>query len=327
MKALVLTGVRQVAMQEMPIPTPKEGEALIRVRATGICGSDLHGFLGHSPRRQPGLVLGHEVVGTVESDGPMRGRRVAVNPLITCGSCRSCRAGRQNCCPTWRLLGMDQTHGGFAEYVVAPEKNLNPLPGHVSDAAAVMIEPLANALHLVSHVPSTAGSFPTAILVGGGTLGACILVVAKAKGIRVEWVIEPNPLRAKAAEALGAGRTADPRGFVPAEKLDIAFEAVGNQSARRLAVDSVANGGTVLLLGLTENENALRFQEIVRKEIRLQGSFAYTDTDFAEAVTFVSEGRADFSPWTDLAPLDRGQQCFERLASDPGDRLKIGLSL
>src|SRR3954463_4283946 len=111
MKALVLSGKERMEMQEVPTPRAGIGEVLLRVSAAGICGSDIHGFLGHSPRRKPGLVLGHEAVGVIEEmasgvSGFKPGQRVYVNPLISCGKCEACRSGRENCCATWRLLGM-----------------------------------------------------------------------------------------------------------------------------------------------------------------------------------------------------------------------------
>src|SRR5580693_9039885 len=121
MKALLYSALKTLEMCDLPEPVAGPGEVKIRVAATGICGSDVHGFLGHSARRQPGLVLGHETLGVVVAgDDSLAGKRVSVNPLMTCGTCAACRAGRQNVCRSWKLLGLDQTNGGFAEYVVVP---------------------------------------------------------------------------------------------------------------------------------------------------------------------------------------------------------------
>ncbi len=305
--------------------------------ATGICGSDLHGFLGHSARRQPGLILGHETMGRVtEGDDDIVGKRVSVNPLIACGHCSACRAGRHNCCPTWRLLGMDRTHGGFAESIVAPRRNVHPISDSVSDAAAVMVEPLANAFHILSMIPMTAGLLPTAVIVGGGTLGACILSVALARGIQVLAVSEPNSLRAGAVLELGASRVLDPRAVDVVKEVmsmtdglgvSVAVDAVGSDLTRNTAASLVCRGGTALLLGLDEGPTSFNFFDLVRREVRLQTSFAYTEHDFAQALAFVVSGEVDFSAWTDVFPLERGQEAFETLASSPGDRLKVALSL
>src|SRR5215213_6140743 len=140
MKALVLTGPQRVEMQELPQPRPGPGEVLLRVSLAGICGSDVHGFLGHSPRRKPGLVLGHEAVATVAEAHPtvdggaaIVGRRVYVNPLVSCGSCPACLSGRQNTCRSWRLLGMDRVHGTYAQFVCVPAGQVLPVSDHVED--------------------------------------------------------------------------------------------------------------------------------------------------------------------------------------------------
>ena len=335
MKALVYSALKTLEMRDVAEPEIGPGEVKIKVAATGICGSDVHGFLGHSARRQPGLILGHETCGVVvEGDDNAVGRRFSVNPLITCGLCGACRAGRHNCCRTWRLLGMDTLHGGFSDYVVVPRRNIYPLPDSVRDAAAVMIEPLANAFHILSMIPPTAGLLPHVAILGGGTLGACILSVAGARGLQVVAVSEPNPLRAGVAKALGATTVVDPTtDDMVAEVMtrthgvgvSVAIDAVGTAETRNAAASMVAKGGTALLLGLDQGPTTFDFFDLVRREVRLQTSFAYTEHDFAAAHHFVESGAVDFSPWTDILNLDQGQAAFERLIQNPGDRIKIAL--
>ncbi len=337
MKALVYTAPRTLEMREVEEPSPGPGEVRVRVGMTGICGSDMHGFLGHSARRKPGLVLGHETHGVVSAlgagvDADLRDKWVSVNPLASCGRCAACRAGRQNVCADWRILGLDTTAGAFAESVCVPARTVYPLPAHVSDTEAVMIEPLANAVHLLSLAPVHAGMFPTAAIFGGGTLGAAVLSVARTRGIRVVALVEPNPKRAKVAEALGAERVLDPNTDDVAAEIyrltdgrgvDLTVDAVGREVVRQAAAASVTRGGTVLLLGLDQGPTSLDFIDLIRREVRLQCSFTYTDADFAAAFDLVARGAVDYRPWTDVLPLSEGQQAFERLAADPGDRLKI----
>src|SRR5437867_3563306 len=183
MKALVLVGKEQVEMQEVPAPRPAVEEVLLRVSTAGICGSDIHGFLGHSPRRKPGLILGHEAVGVVAELGAgvknvRQGQRVYVNPLISCGKCEPCLSGRENCCASWRLLGMDRVHGAYAEFVAVPALQLRVIPGAISDERAVWAEPLANIVHCF-RISMSDRPRSMAIL-GAGTMGALGLTVAKA---------------------------------------------------------------------------------------------------------------------------------------------------
>ena len=335
MKALVYTALKTMDMQEVSEPERVPGDVKIRVSATGICGSDVHGFLGRSARRQPGLILGHETMGVVvDGDPSLLGKRVSVNPLISCGQCSACRSGRQNCCPTWRLLGMDHTHGGFAEFIAVPRRNVHLLPDTVSDAAAVMVEPLANAFHILSMIPTTAGLLPTAAILGGGTLGACILSVAKARGLRVLAVSEPNPQRAAVARSLGATTVIDPLQtdvvarileMTDGKGVSVAVDAVGNTNTRNVATAIVERGGTALFLGLDQGPTSFDFFDLIRREVRIQTSYAYSEHDFAAALDFVINGEVDFSPWTDTYPIAEGQAAFEKLVADPADRLKVTL--
>ena len=339
MKALRYCAVRTVEWIDLPDPEPGAGEVRVRVSGTGICGSDVHGFLGLQARRQPGLVLGHETVGVVDAvgtgvDGSWEGRRVAVNPLVSCQKCRNCLAGRHSVCESWYLIGLDRVPGAMAQWFVIPERNVRPLPDHVDDNAAVMIEPLANAVHLLSHVPEHAGTFPSIVVVGGGTLGAATLVAAKARGWNVVAAVEPNPGRAAAMKALGAPVCIDPREGNAVELIrdltdgrgpDVVADCVGRAVTRKMGADSVARGGTVLLLGLDEGPTELDFIDLVRREVRLQCSYTYREADFADALALVAAGVADFGKWTDRVSMEDGQRAFDRLVADPGDRLKIVL--
>jgi L-iditol 2-dehydrogenase len=158
--------------------------------------------------------------------------------------------------------------------------------------------------------------------------------VARARGLRVVAVSEPNARRGAVAQRLGAERVLDPRSedAVAAIRdltgglgVDLAIDAVGREDTRRAAAASVTRGGTALLLGLETGNTTLDFLDLIRREVRLQTSFTYTDGDYATALEMVARGAADFTPWTDLLPLAEGQRAFERLVTDPQDRVKIAL--
>ena len=340
MKALVMTQFGRVEMQERPEARAGAGEVLVRVSATGICGSDVHGFIGKSARRQPGLVLGHETMGVVTELGEgvsakeLLNRRVSVNPLISCQRCENCAAGRQNVCTNWRLIGLDKLPGAFADAVALPLRQVTPLPDSVSDAEAVMIEPLANAVHMIALAPVHAGMFPTAVIYGGGTLGVSILAVCRARGIRVLAVVEINPGRAKVAETLGAERVLNPKTQdVPAEILkmtggrgvDLGLDAVGLEVTRHGTLACTTRGGTAIFLGLDQGPTNLDFIDLIRREIRIQCTYGYTEKDFAAAFDLVARKAVNFARWTDIEPLSEGQSAFDKLVKDPGDRMKIEL--
>ncbi|MBI2190546.1 MAG: alcohol dehydrogenase catalytic domain-containing protein [Planctomycetes bacterium] len=205
MKALVYTAPRRVEIREMDQPRPGPGEALIRVQTAGICGSDMSGFLGHSTRRRPPLILGHEVAGRVEAiEGPgfQPGERVCINPLFACLRCENCLAGRQNLCRQWRLLGMDNVQGAFAEWVLAPIASLVSIPEDLPEELAAMPEPLANGVHLLSM--ASPRPFGVMAIFGAGTQGTLILCLAKALGYREIYVVDINGDRLAIAAKLGA---------------------------------------------------------------------------------------------------------------------------
>ena len=331
MKALVLSWKEKVEMQEVPSPRAGTGEVLLRVSTAGICGSDIHGFLGHSPRRKPGLILGHEAVGVISELGPgvknfREGQRVYVNPLISCGKCEACRSARENCCDSWRLLGMDRVHGAYAEFVAVPTSQLRAIPEGVSDERAVWAEPLANIVHCF-RISMNEKPRAMAIL-GAGTMGALGLTVAKARGIQKVLIFDKNEARLKAAKEIGADEVAnveehgrDARGTTAA--VDYVFDAVGVTAMRRLALDVCKRGGRIAFLGMGENESSLPFVDMIRKEQAIFTSFAYTPADFAESVRLIESGTGPLLKWMETTPLEQGQEAFMKMTHDPGGTLKL----
>ena len=147
MKALVYTANEEMTFRDEPNPQPDAEDALISIHSVGICGSDMHAYLGHDERRIPPLILGHEAVGTVV-EGSNPGKTVVLNPLITCGKCKPCLDGRQNLCAERDLIGMYRP-GAFAEQIAIPEKNLIAVPSGMDTNKAALTEPGATALHAV----------------------------------------------------------------------------------------------------------------------------------------------------------------------------------
>lgn len=344
MKALVYSAVKTVTMETRPEPTPGPDEILLKVRGTGICGSDMAGFLGLNPRRQPPLILGHEAIGTVAKmpqnppapgrEWPFReGQRVVVNPLMPCGQCAACRAGKTNICADWRLLGMDRVEGAFAEYAVVPAKNVFPVPNDLPDPRAVMIEPLANGVHLFNLI--SRHGFGTLAIIGAGTQGSLMLSLARLLGYRDIAIVDINPARLEVAKRLGAkypinAKEADPvtavRDCFDGAGADIVIDAHGDQTARANSVGMVKKGGEILLLGLHVVESSIAFNTVVRNEIRLQGSFAYVAADFAQAKKLIENGDVDLSAYTESVPLEAGQAAFDKLHTAPGATMKILLT-
>jgi len=324
MRALVYTAPKKMLVEDRPRPAVQENEVEIAVDAAGICGSDVSGFLGHSRRRIPPLVLGHELVGRTPE-----GKRVVANPLIHCGHCAACLSGAQNLCSSWRLLGLDRTEGCYAEYVSLPNSHLYEIPDDLSDARAVMAEPLANIVHLF-RIAAPAPFFRMGI-VGGGTMGSLALLAARRLGVREILVQDLSDARLQVARQMGAAaavNVSSEEGRVEARRfagngLDLVLDASGVGAARQAAFDLCRPGGTVVLLGMGAEKSEIDFVTSIRKEHRVVMSFAYTPVDFERSLSLLIGGEIDLTPWTVEMALEEGQQAFDRITTNPGDTLKI----
>lgn len=324
MRALVYTAVRVVEMQERERPKPLAGEAVVTVEAAGICGSDMSGFLGHSRRRLPPLVLGHELVGRLAD-----GRRVVANPLVSCRRCSACLGGALNLCSTWRLLGMDQTAGCFAEFVSVPTEQIYEIPEEMPTVRAVLVEPLANVVHLLRL--ATPQPFFRMGIVGAGTMGALALLTAHRIGVREVLVQDVNDERLASMRDMGAtlavnvstaeGRD-EARRFAGAG-LDLVLDANGSSAARQAAFDLCRPGGQVVLLGMAEEKSEIDFVSSIRKEHRVVMSFAYTPLDFERSLALLKAAEIDLTPWSAELPLEEGQRAFDKLTQSPGATLKM----
>ncbi len=339
MKALVYVAPEKMEVQDIPRPAPQPGEALLRVSGAGICGSDLHGFLGHSERRKPGLVFGHEAVATIADVHPSvkdwrPGQRVCVNPLISCGACPACLAGRQNLCASWRLFGMDRLHGTYAEYLASPVTQLHALSDSITDAAAVLTEPLANIVHF--YRISMTGLPGSAAIFGAGTIGTLALLMAKLSGIPRVCVIDRNEKRLEVVKELGADHVVNSdredaaaavRRFTDGEGAEYVIDAVGHAPTRRAAAAACRRGGRLLFIGMAENESALPWIEMIRDEKAVFTTFAYTPMDFATSLKLLEARRIDLTRWTEAMPLERGQEGFMKMTYDPGPTMKLMLKI
>ena len=334
MKALVYVGPEKVEIQDLPVPAPEAGEALLRIHASGICGSDIHGFLGHSERRKPGLILGHEAVATVEKVHASvadwkPGRRVVINPLMPCWKCPACLAGKQNLCATWKVLGLDRVHGTYAEFVSLPTTCLYPVSETLSEAEAIMTEPLANVVHFfrisMSEVPDSL------TILGAGPIGMLALSMAKLRGIARVCIVDKNEKRLEVARQLKADQTFSAAKGDPVAAVrewsdggtEFVIETAGIEATRRQAINCCRRGGRVLFIGMSEMESSLPWIEMIRDEKSVFTTFCYTPRDFLTALRLIEAKRLDLTPWTETRPLDDGQAGFLKMARDPGSTLKM----
>jgi L-idonate 5-dehydrogenase len=228
---------------------------------------------------------------------------------------------------------MDQTAGCYQEFVSVPETQVYEIPDELSDAQAVVAEPLANIVHLF-RIAAPLPFFRMGI-VGGGTMGSLALLTAKRLGVHEVLVQDVSEVRLETARRMGATLAAnssteegreEARRFVE-HGLDLVLDASGVGAARQAAFDQCRPGGLVVLLGMGEERSAIDFVTSIRKEHRVAMSFAYTPADFERALKLLTAGEIDLRPWTVELPLEEGQQAFDRMTKEPGETLKMMLRI
>ncbi|MEM7687119.1 MAG: alcohol dehydrogenase catalytic domain-containing protein, partial [Pseudomonadota bacterium] len=254
MRALYYTGTMEMEMRDTPVPVAGPDQSVIRVSHSGICGSDMHAWHGHDPRRVPPLILGHEAVGIAE-DGPHAGKRVAINPLLTCGVCWACASGNEHLCAERALIGL-KVPGAYAEHVAIDTANLTVLPDDLAFEQAVLAEPLAVCVHAVRiGYERHAGPADEVVVLGGGAIGLLAAFVYRHRGAGTLWIAETNPVRRAALEQVIDARVYDPTGSDgPAlESVDMVFDAVGSGRTRAAASALVRAGGTIVHTGLQDS--------------------------------------------------------------------------
>lgn len=337
MQALVWEGPRQMNMREVEQPKPAADEVLIQVAYSGICGSELGGYLGHNSLRKPPLIMGHEFSGEIVDMGDQAaaikpalalGARVTVNPLIHDPWSRAALQGRQQLNRTRKIIGIHRP-GSYAHYVTAPAVNTYPLPDRLSLEHAALTEPLACAVRAAKL--SGAGATSSALITGLGPIGLLTLQVLKQSGVRLIIATDTDPDRRAIGEHFGV-TVLDPlvtnvvdavRERTNGEGVDAAVDAVGVGVTRRDCVQAVTWGGTVVMVGLHEEESTLQANYMIRSEVTVRGSFAYSTLDFEDALTWLADGRLEIDPWLVHAPLAEGGANFERLLGKPGPVAKI----
>jgi 2-desacetyl-2-hydroxyethyl bacteriochlorophyllide A dehydrogenase len=307
MKAAVYKGIEDVRVEDVPEPQPAADEVVVEVSACGICGSDLHTYL-HGSFVEPGQVMGHEFSGRVvaaggEVQGIAVGDRVTAVPIVPCGQCARCAEGRYNLCGVAWTTGIAYGKpGAFAERVRIPQavlgENVFKLGDEIGDEAGATVEPLAVAAHAVKLAPDVEGA--TALVLGLGTIGQQVVQVLRAKGARRVLGVDLSQLRLDAARELGAEAIDGSAGIEQAlagaigdgEEIDVVFECSGVPALATAALDTIRAGGTIVVLALYDDPVTFNPTSLVQKELRLQGSIAYTGEDFAEAIELLRSGAA-----------------------------------
>ena len=313
MKALVYTGPKAMAYQDVPAPRSSADVSLVQIQSVGICGSDMHGYLGHDDRRPAPLILGHEGAGVVES-GPLAGSRVTINPMVTWLECEACLEGRVNLCPNRQLLSMPPREGAFADFVAIPARNLTVIPDTLSFDHAALAEPLAVCWHSVRlglEAVFGANDDVKALVIGGGAIGVGSALCLHANGVVDITVSEPNPVRAEALKSIGSFKVSDPNAApLKDSHYDLVIDAVGFGGTRANASATVKPGGVIVHVGLGDSSEGFDVRRATLQEITFIGTYTYTNEDFTQTVDGLANGLFGSLDWYETRPLSEGAQAF-----------------
>ena len=342
MQAVVLRKPFDLELADVARPDAGHDEVLVKVTNSGICGTDLKIFTGTMPASYP-IIMGHEMAGEVVAGADGRrirqGDRVLVDPVLYCGSCFDCRAGRTNLCPNGGVIGRE-VNGGFADYVVAPRSHVYPLPPTIDSRDAPLIQVLTTVLHAQrracvggSHGSGSAGDSQSVAVLGLGVSGQLHVQLAKARGAFPVIGVTRSAWKRGVADRLGADFTAPTgedairavNGATQGHGADVVIESTGMVASIADAIAMVRPGGTVVLFGIcTAIEGPLPFYQLYFKEPTLISARAAMGEDFPESIDLVADGRITLSPLvTQVMPVAQLAQALGMLKSDADGRMKI----
>lgn len=305
MKVALLRRPYQLELVDRPVPRAGADEVLIRLRAAGICGSDIHGLAGEHPLMTLPRVLGHELAGQVEAvgsevTGVSPGDHVVVDPMLRCGHCRPCRLGRYNCCENLQVLGV-HTDGGFAEFIALPQRQVYPVPEDLPWEVGALVEPLAVGAHGVARAKVTDSN--RVVILGAGTIGLAALLAAKQYQVQA-IVLDILDWKLERARALGADLVLNPAtedavagvmDFTDGQGAEVVLEAAGSPATVASTVNYVASAGRIGIIGITAQEIPLHQSEFTRKEVDLHFSRNSLD-QFPRVIRRITRGEIDPRP-------------------------------
>ena len=329
----VVADLDRVTVETVERPEPGPGAALVRMRVTGVCGSDTHAVHGRHPFISLPYHPGHEVVGVVEAVGAqvgsvVAGQRVTVEPTLPCGHCKTCTTGRANLCENLQFFGCGWAQGGMADFFTVPADRLHAVPDDLDDHTAALIEPLSTPVHAVRLAGDVSGR--SAVVLGAGPIGLLVLAVLRAHGARRVVVTDVLPAKRERALSLGAHDVADAAAPDVADQVraalgesaDVVFDCVAVQATITQAVALASKGGTVVVVGVPAREVTVPLPVVQDHQIRIQGSATYLAEDYRESIRLLQTGavrKQDIV--TAVHELDRAADAFADSAS--GDHVKV----
>jgi L-iditol 2-dehydrogenase len=342
MKALVMTDYMRFAVEDVPDPTIGDTDVLVRVEACGICGSDVHGMDGSTGRRRPPVIMGHEASGVIEAVGRgvtahRRGDRVTFDSTVYNPNSFFSQRGMLNLCDDRRVLGVScedyRQNGAFAELVAIPQHILYPMPERMTFGQAALVEPVSIAVHARNLTPLAPGD--TALVVGTGLIGLMMIQVLKSTVVEQIIAVDVDDGRLEQARQLGASHAfnskthdvaAEVKAVTAGRGADVAFEAVGIEATVRTSIAAVRKGATITLIGNLARDLSLPLQQVVTRQLRLQGTCASAG-EYPECLDLISSGKVDVDRFISAeGTLDEGGDWFHRLYKKEPGLMKVILN-
>ena len=280
----------------------------------------MHAYHGNDNRRIPPLILGHEISGVVDK-GKENGKKVVLNPLITCGLCDYCKNGKEHLCGKRIVLGMNrpvERQGGFAEFVSIPNKNIYELPKNLNMEEAPIAEPCAVALHAV-ELGEKEISKPIKdnkiLIIGAGAIGLlCGLILSKVKKCRDIVIVDPNSKRLKESlKYLEADGTKPDSKIIANDQFDFVFDSVGLEVTRQQAIKCIKPGGVIIHIGLTQPAGVFDFRKATLQEITFVGTYCYTNKDFEKTLDILNNKKIGSLDWIEYRELKEGSSAFKEI--------------
>jgi len=337
MKALVLTAAKTLQVQEKEMPTiQKADDVLIEVKAVGICGSDVHAYHGTLSTVVYPRIIGHEVVGVVRAVGNSvkqvkPGDHAVMDPVVSCGHCLPCRAGRRNVCRDVKCMGV-AAEGGAAEYIILPASNVVKVPSEIPWRDAVLAEPFTIGAQCTARARVAPGD--TALVMGAGTIGLVAMQAAKQRGAKV-MTADIVDSRLELAAKLGADRVVNTKKedlaaavaeFTKGEGLTVFIDAVGMPALLELGTELAAPTGRIVALGMTPDTLTIPQSSISKKELEIIGSRMHCGR-FPEALQWITEKKVQTGPMvTHAFPFAKAQEAFDLLDKSPELTCKVILT-
>jgi len=324
MQALEYNGPWEISIVDRPTPVAADNQTLIEIIATGICGSDAHGYSGETGRRTPGQVMGHETVGRVVSGGGLAaGSLVTVNPIISCGQCEFCLEGETQVCTEAVVIGVEQAlDGSFAEFLAVPTRNVVALGDQMPPLHGAFVEPLAVGYHAVMRGNPVAHD--RLLILGGGPIGQAVALGARRAGVTSILVSEPTPGRRELLEQLGFATTAPSAldaavPLVLGGKATLVVDAVGIAQSFESAIEHSTTRARLVLVGMGSSEFSIKPYGITVAERVLIGSYCYSEEHFRSTAEWVGEGHSDLDLLIDRTLLlTDGPEAFRSVAEGSG---------